>query len=153
MNDIRTILVTTDFSDTSKKAFELAMKVSNCFEAKVILLYVGETHLPPLVLDYAVALPQGFDTQHKEQTIKKLEIEARHFGPESEAVVVEGTPHLEIVHLAEQREVDMIVMATHGRGFFSHAILGSTTERVIRRAPCPVLVVRDPAHTESAGDG
>jgi len=149
MNDIRTVLVTTDFSDTSKKAFELAMKVTNCFDAKVILLYVRETHLPPLVLDYAVALPHGLEAQHEEQTIKKLEIEARRFGPDSEAVVVEGTPHLEIVHLAEKRGVDMIVMATHGRGFISHAILGSTTERVIRRAPCPVLVVRDPANTES----
>jgi nucleotide-binding universal stress UspA family protein len=150
MDPIRTVLVTTDFSDTSKKAFELAMQVTKCFEAKVILLYVREAHLPPLVLDYAVALPQGLEAQHEEQTIKKLEIEARHFGPDSEAVVVEGTPHLEIVHLAEKREVDMIVMATHGRGFFSHAILGSTTERVIRRAPCPVLVVRDPTHADSA---
>ena len=40
-------------------------------------------------------------------------------------------------------EADLIVMTTHGRGFFSHAILGSTTERVVRRAPCPVLVVRE----------
>jgi nucleotide-binding universal stress UspA family protein len=52
-----------------------------------------------------------------------------------------GVPHLEIVRAAEERHADLVVMATHGRGFFSHAFLGSTTERVIRRAPCPVLVV------------
>jgi nucleotide-binding universal stress UspA family protein len=52
-----------------------------------------------------------------------------------------GVPHVEIVRLATERDVDMIVMATHGRGFISHAMMGSTTERVLRRAPCPVLVV------------
>ena len=58
-----------------------------------------------------------------------------------------GTPHTEIVGLAEELRVDLIVMATHGRGFISQAILGSTTDRVLRHAPCPVLIVR-----ESAGD-
>jgi nucleotide-binding universal stress UspA family protein len=47
------------------------------------------------------------------------------------------------VKFAEDNAIDLIVMATHGRGFFSHAILGSTTERVVRRATCPVLTVRD----------
>jgi nucleotide-binding universal stress UspA family protein len=143
MNSIRTILVTTDFSDTSKKAFGLATQVSKKFEAKLVLLYVRETHLPPLVLDYAVALPPALEAEHQEKTRKTLEKEAEQLGPDVESVVVEGTPHIEIVRLAEERELDMIVMATHGRGFFSHAILGSTTERVIRRAPCPVLVVRN----------
>lgn len=55
-----------------------------------------------------------------------------------------GIPHVEIAHLADECGADVIVMATHGRGFISHALLGSTTERVLRQAPCPVLVVRDP---------
>jgi nucleotide-binding universal stress UspA family protein len=50
---------------------------------------------------------------------------------------------MEIVRLAEERQADLVVMATHGRGFISHAILGSTAERVLRRAPCPVLIVRE----------
>jgi nucleotide-binding universal stress UspA family protein len=50
---------------------------------------------------------------------------------------------LEIVRLAKERGADLIVMATHGHGFFTHAFLGSTTDRVLRRASCPVLVVRD----------
>ena len=54
-----------------------------------------------------------------------------------------GTPHVEIVRLADEHDADLIVMATHGRGFISHAILGSTTERVLRRANCPVFVVRE----------
>jgi nucleotide-binding universal stress UspA family protein len=59
--------------------------------------------------------------------------------------VSRGTPHAEIVHLAGKHGADLIVMATQGRGFISHAILGSTTERVIRAAPCPVLAIRSGA--------
>ena len=54
-----------------------------------------------------------------------------------------GVSHVELCRLARDRGIDLIVMATHGRGFVSHAIMGSTTERVLRRASCPVLVVRD----------
>ena len=67
----------------------------------------------------------------------------RDLGNDVEVTVADGIAHLEIVRIAEERQVDMIVMATHGRGFISHALMGSTTERVLRRAPCPVLVVRD----------
>ena len=78
------------------------------------------------------------------------ELVDQRFAGRAEVVteVPRGSPHIEIVRLAEERGADLIVMATHGRGFISHAILGSTTERVVRRAPCPVLVIRRP---ESAG--
>ena len=71
------------------------------------------------------------------------ELTERDAGVDVEPVVAMGTPHVEIVRIAEERDVDLIVMATHGRGFISHAILGSTAERVLRRAPCPLLVIRD----------
>jgi len=56
--------------------------------------------------------------------------------------VLAGTPHREIVRFAEEQQADLVVMATHGRGFIVHALMGSTTERVIRHAPCPVMAVR-----------
>ena len=78
------------------------------------------------------------------QKMDALSSQANLGGYESvDRTVVVGTPHVEIVRLAEERNVDLVVMATHGRGFISHAILGSTTERVLRRAPCPILIVRD----------
>ena len=75
---------------------------------------------------------------------------AEHFlkHVEAEPLVAFGIPHKEIVDLAGKRSVDLIVMATHGRGFITHALFGSTTERVLRRAPCPVLTVRDQSSNE-----
>ena len=149
MNTIRTVLVTTDFSDTSKRAFGLARQVAEKFEAKIVALHVQELQLPPLVVEYAGAGLPEIVYRHEEQGREMLEELAQQLGTGVKTVVVSGTPHLEIVRIAEEQDVDMIIMATHGRGFFSHAVLGSTTERVIRRAPCPVLVVREPVRKAS----
>ena len=143
MNTIKTVLVTTDFSDTSKKAFGLASEVAEKFGAKIIALHVQELQVPPLVFEHAGVGMDEIVLQHQEQSTDTLHREAQALGPDVETHLIPGTPHLEIVHFAEEHGVDLIVMATHGRGFFSHAIMGSTTERVVRRAPCPVLVVRD----------
>jgi len=148
MDRIRTILLTTDFSDTSRKAFAPAVTLARTFGAKILLTYVEEDRLPPLVVEYMAVgveeiLSQQMDraSERLGETVKELAGEVEQVEP----VVAMGTPHVEIVRLAEERGADLIVMATHGRGFISHAILGSTAERVLRRAPCPVLIVRDPA--------
>jgi nucleotide-binding universal stress UspA family protein len=147
VNDIRTILLTTDFSDTSKKAFEPALTLAQRFGAKIVLAYVEEDRLPPLVIEYMAVGVEEILGQQREiasDRLKELASTLPADVGEVETVVALGTPHVEIVRLAEEHEADLIVMATHGRGYISHAILGSTAERVLRRAPCPVLVVRDP---------
>jgi nucleotide-binding universal stress UspA family protein len=151
MEQIRTILLTTDFSDTSKRAFGPAATLARKFGAEILLVYVEEDRLPPLVVEYMAVgvdeiLGQQVDRakQRLGETVAELAAQVERVEP----LVAMGTPHVEIVRLAEERDVDLIVIATHGRGFISHAILGSTAERVLRRAPCPVLIVRDPA----AGD-
>ena len=58
-----------------------------------------------------------------------------------EVVILQGTVHEEVIRLARERKVDLIVVGMHGHGFLSHALAGSTAERVLHRAPCPVLVV------------
>ena len=60
--------------------------------------------------------------------------------------VVFGVPFLEMIRYAKAKEMDMIVMGTHGRGAIAHMLLGSTAEKVVRKAPCPVLTVRDEEH-------
>jgi nucleotide-binding universal stress UspA family protein len=65
--------------------------------------------------------------------------------------VVMGTPYREIVRVAAAEEVDLIVMATHGRTGLSHLFMGSVAERVIRTAPCPVLTMRPTAATAEPG--
>ncbi len=57
-----------------------------------------------------------------------------------------GGPYVEIVRYAKERDIDLIVMGTHGRGFVAHMLMGSVAEKVVRRAPCPVLTVRHPEH-------
>jgi len=144
--DIRTVLVTTDFSDTSRRAFAAARTLAEKFDAKLILAHIEPDRLPPIVVEYAaVGVNDILRDQRKRARERLQQLADEAFGHDSgvETVVTDGSPHVEIVRLAEQRQADLIVMATHGHGFISHAILGSTTERVVRRAPCPVLVVRD----------
>ncbi|HXV75488.1 MAG TPA: universal stress protein [Candidatus Polarisedimenticolaceae bacterium] len=143
MYDIRTILLTTDFSDTSRRALDPARAVARRFGARIVLVYVEEDRLPPLVVEYMAVGVEDVLNQQVEQSRKRLEeFAADHLAGIDglELVVGVGTPHVEIVRLAQEHAADLIVMATHGRGVISHALMGSTTERVLRRAPCPVLV-------------
>ena len=61
-------------------------------------------------------------------------------------VVRQGPPFLEIVRYAQEANIDLIVLGTHGRGGLAHMLLGSVAEKVVRKAPCPVLTVRHPEH-------
>ena len=143
MDNIKKILVTTDFSDTSHAAFSLARRLAETFEAEIILLYILEVLLPPPVVEPGGLGGVAFDQQQADSASTQIEETAALLGKDVETVITTGIPHVKIVQFAEDNEIDLIVMATHGRGFFSHALLGSTTERVVRRAACPVLTVRD----------
>jgi universal stress protein A len=143
MSWIKKILVTTDFSATAHRAFGPARELAEKFGASIILAHVEEDRLPPLVLDYAELDLGEILRRQKEHAREKLDELAPELGSEVRVEVAVGTPHVEIVNLAEQHGADLVVMATHGRGFLGHAILGSTAERVLRHAPCPVLIVRD----------
>jgi len=145
MSEIKTILLTTDFSETSKKAFPHARLLAESYGAKIVLAYAATDRLPAMVVEYGdVGLKETLERQQEQAGGQLNLLVAEWFeGLPVESAVVLGTPHLEIVRLAEERDADLIVMATHGHGFISHAILGSTTERVLRQAPCPCFVVRD----------
>jgi nucleotide-binding universal stress UspA family protein len=150
MYDIKTILLTTDFSDTATRAIEPALALARRFGARIVLTFVEEDRLPPLVVEYMAVGVEDVMSQQVDRARERLEeYAATHLeGQEGlELIVGVGTAHVEIVRLAEEKEADLVVMATHGRGFISHAILGSTAERVLRRSPCPVLVVREPETT------
>jgi universal stress protein A len=146
MSEFHRILVTTDFSETSTKACPVARKLAERFGSELILVHVEDDRFPPLVVEYmAVGLEDIRQRQLDHAKRQLAEFAKEHFGasPSPRLVVALGAPHVEIVRLASELQADVIVIATHGRGFISHAILGSTTERVVRQTPCPVLVVRD----------
>ena len=145
MSSFRTILVTTDLSEVSKSAFPVARTLAETFRAKLLVVYVQEDIMPPFVGEYAqTSIRTILDDQRTllvEQLNRFVEKQLGS-GVDTEAIVVAGIPHAEILDLARERSADLIVMATHGRGFLGHALFGSTTERIVRKAPCPVLTVR-----------
>ncbi len=146
MRALKKILLTTDFSDCSRQAFDAAVSLAEKFEAEIVLVYVDDDRLPPLIGEFPTQGDQLAEivASHRKRAASELANLAKELGTSvkiDEAMPC-GTPHKEIVRAAEDHDADLIVMATHGRGFLAHALLGSTTERVLRHAPCPVLAVR-----------
>jgi nucleotide-binding universal stress UspA family protein len=137
-----TILVTTDFSDASNEVFGLARQMAEKFDAKLIVLHAHHMEVPPLVIEGMGMTVVQIHDDHRKKSLAKLKDLVRLEELNAEAVVVDGAPHREIVRYAKEHAIDMIIMASHGYGFFTRAIMGSTTERVIRHAHCPVLVYR-----------
>jgi nucleotide-binding universal stress UspA family protein len=141
MLPIRTILHPTDFSQNSDWAFDLACALAKDYGARVIILHVS---LPPAhVYGDGVVLTQPMDYQ--DELRKKLcRLQPGHPGVPMEHRLVEGDAGEAIVQLAEETKSDLIVMGTHGRTGLSRLLMGSVAEKVVRRAPCPVLTLKTP---------
>lgn len=143
---IQSILVPLDFSSPSKKALEYALAVARKFKAKLTLLNVVEPMSTP---DFAASFPLVIENDRLMASAKiKLELAMRACAvPRSmveQILVVFGRSFHEITEAACKHKADLIIISTHGYTGLKHALLGSTTERVVRHAPCPVLVVRHP---------
>ena len=148
MLPIRRILFPTDFSEPAEYAWSYALTFAQEFGAEVHLLHVV-TPPPRLTEAYAV----NFDP---EQTVKALTVEANASmdrqveAAKSRGLVFRrevrvGVDHREIIDYATKNDIDLIVMATHGRTGLAHVLLGSVAEKVVRKAPCPVLTIKHPS--------
>ena len=149
MSGFGTIVLTTDFSETSKRAFPSALEIARKFGSKILVVYVEEERLPPFVGEYTLtSIEEIMSAQEKRIAEELRSLVAAELGGdvETESLVVLGTPHIEIVRIAAERDADLIVMATHGRSGLAHMLIGGVTERVVRKAPCPVLTVRPEGH-------
>jgi universal stress protein A len=146
---ITSILVPVDFSPCSDRAFRMAAGLAQKFDASLHLLHVVEfsTVMPAgWGLDY---LPPNFDELRAEivaDAKRRLEgyraqIQSAHVTVTTSVVM--GHAPACIVDTASSGNADLLVMGTHGRRGFSHLLMGSVAERVIRTSPCPVLTVRD----------
>jgi nucleotide-binding universal stress UspA family protein len=139
---IRTILVPTDFSECSRAAVEQAAQFAQIFGADIRLLHIME---PPMYgLDFTLSQPESPPGLREILTEKMrgLTEGLRKLGISAEGRFGIGVPFLEILQAAKDQAADLIVMGTHGRTGLAHLLLGSTAERVIQRAHCPVLTVR-----------
>jgi nucleotide-binding universal stress UspA family protein len=142
----RTILVATDFSETSEHALKYARSLAVSFGGRLHLLHV----VPDPVMASAwseayaydlTALGERLRVDAERQLAEKAET-IRDVAVTTEAMV--GNPASLIALTAEVRHADLIVMGTHGRSGFTHLFMGSVAERVVRSAHCPVLTVREP---------
>jgi len=142
------ILAPVDFSEASKNGFSYAVRCAEQFGAELTLLYV----LEPMPSATFAAIPGAtayseIDFSSAEKNLRALVASARNGDTRNPSWKVRaGIPAHEIVELAKEADVDLIVIATHGYTGWKHFCIGSTAERVVRAAPCPVLVVREKEH-------
>jgi nucleotide-binding universal stress UspA family protein len=135
---LKKILVPVDFSECSKKGLQYAVRFARQFEAELTLLHVVPRY--PAVPEMG---PIDVETVQDGRT--QLEVVRLTIGDLAtcRTLLRTGTPHMEIVEVAKEQSIDLIILATHGHKGLTRAILGSTAERVVRHAPCPVMVVRE----------
>ena len=151
MNNFKKILVPTDFSACAAEAISSAAELSRRYEASVTLVHVFE----PATL----TVPDGFLFYMPGQVEKLLAEYGKALAAAKKTAEAAGAARVEvqqlqgiaadeIVALAAKDGFDLIVIGTHGRTGIQHALIGSIAERVVRRAPCPVLTVKTarPAH-------
>jgi universal stress protein A len=144
MTTIRKILLPTDFSEPSERAVAYAATLAKTLDASVHLVHVLED-LPMIGTAWHAADMTIVHERRYQDGRSRLAAMASTLHRPADMVSVEvrtGTTSDEIVNAAIDYGCDLIIMATHGRSGFSHLMLGSVTEAVIRRAPCPVLAVR-----------
>ncbi len=149
------ILVTTDFSEEAERAFDYAkeqLKLAGKGKNKITLLKIIDV-VPTanIKFEYGLAIvdKKGMvEKLYKQASERVSEIAKKHFaGLPVDTVVIKPkkATYQEIIKFAQSNDVSLIVMSTHGRTGAKHFLLGSVTERVIRRSPCPVMVI--PART------
>lgn len=133
------ILVPIDFSPDAEQALELAVMLAQQFQARITLLHA--VHLP---VTTEVSLTAYFSEMEAsaERGMETYQKRVEEVGVAVEALVQVGIPFRQIIETAGNEGVDLIIMGTHGRTGVQHLMLGSVAERVVRLAPCPVLVTR-----------
>jgi len=142
--ELKKILVGCDFSADSDQAFNHALSLAQEFEAELHLVHVIETPVQPNLIKEETSVPIEIQEDYQNLLIGKLkdmipEEAANWCNPRTS--ILEGWPYEELVKYASTRDIDMIVLGVRGHGLVKTLFLGSTTDRVIRNSPCPVLSV------------
>src|SRR5271156_2052115 len=154
MLEIKLILCPIDFSEFSVRAYRHALSLAEHYRAKLVALHTVEVWRHPsasfaatadLYDEYCQTLC-GSGKERLEEFVKNYT--SNEVQPE--LVVDEGTAADSILSFAQDQKSDLIVMGTHGLRGFDRLTLGTVTDRVMRRAPCPVLAVREPPHDPAA---
>ncbi len=147
MEAIKKILVPIDFSNYSKNLLSYANGFAETFDAKIFLIHVVEPIIYPV--DFSMgqidfpATDSNLTNKAKEE-LKNMANNLIGKNIKTEIIVKSGKPFVEINETARELDVDLIIIATHGHTGVEHLLFGSTAEKVVRKAPCPVLTLREP---------
>ena len=148
MISIRNILCPIDYSVYSEMALKYAIEFAEKYQAKLYLMHVLDIRV------YDINNPELYNINIvDEETIEKLRERLLRCVNEDtrgrisvEALIIQGVPFAVIIKVSKEYGIDLIVIGTHGRTGLSHAIMGSVAEKIVRKAPCPVLTIRHPEH-------
>jgi len=147
MELIKKILVPIDFSDYSKKALQYTVAFAKQFNAEINLVYVIEPLVYPADLSMGqVVIPQAeidLSSKSKQELEQLAKTEIGNL-LKYNIIVKNGKPFMEIIETATEIDSDLIIISTHGHTGVEHLLFGSTAEKVVRKAPCPVLTIREP---------
>ena len=149
MMEIRSILLPTDFSDCANYALSYATSFARAASASIICVHVIEPVMPTVgYTGMTEPLPMADISEQLEDSaereLPKIGECEECEGLNVEEVIAHGDAASEIVRVAKERDVDLIIISTHGRTGLGRLLFGSTAESVVRHAPCPVLVVKPP---------
>ncbi len=143
--EIKNILVPTDFSETSAKALDWAIEIAKPQRAEIHIIHV----LEPIA--YPVEWLEGFSgmealedaiAANARKALENLANRVRNAGLSVQTSLVFGYPPEAIISYVKEHDISMICMGSHKRSGLEKLIIGSTTEKVVRQSPCPVLVIR-----------
>jgi len=146
---IERILCPTDFSDFSERALRRAVRLGAWFDAQVTAVHVIPLNSPAVMIAGAASggylgIPENLLREQRLDAAEELHrVVAPHLteGVALQTALVEGEPWVQIEEMAAALPADLVVMGTHGRSGWDRFVLGSTTEKVMRRVACPVLAV------------
>ncbi len=145
--EIKRILFPTDFSEGAMNALPYAVDMVRHYGAKLYMIHVihdliavSGLHIPHISVD---EIYKEMAAAAKKELEEFGEIERRD-AKNIEYAILRGVPYEEILKFVDKNNIDLIVIGTHGRKGLDRVLFGSTAERVVRNAPCPVLTVRGP---------
>jgi nucleotide-binding universal stress UspA family protein len=145
---LQNVLVPTDFSETSAIALRYGKALAGAFDASLHVLHVvQEPFAQPWAVEaygFSLATLQEEWLREAKTRMAQTLSDAERAKYRADLTTVLGHPVVEILKYAADHVVDLIVLGTHGRGPLGHMVMGSVAERVVRKAPCPVLTVRHP---------
>jgi len=139
-SQFKKILVGVDGSAQSEKATESALALAQSLDSSLLLFAVARPPEPATMVELDAMLDDA--REHFEEQFKKIIQRAKDLGVEMQTDIAVGHPVEQIVHRAETDHVDLIVLGRRGKSRWEKMLVGSTAEKVLRYAHCPVMVVR-----------